>query len=59
MRAPITDLHLVLYPRPHNVGLVGELAAEVVVGLLSPQLLLQCLVTLRDQLSDLEREPGQ
>ena len=54
---PLLYLHFGLYPGPDDVGLVGKLAAQVVVRLLLGQLLLQGPVTLGHQLFHLKHTP--
>lgn len=48
--SPAAHLHLGLDPGPHDVGLAGELPAEVLVGLLLALLVLQGVVPLGHQL---------
>lgn len=48
-------LHLSLDPGPHDVGLAGKLAAEVLVGLLLALLLQEGVVPLGHQLLHLDR----
>jgi hypothetical protein len=43
-------LHLGLDPRPHHIGLAGELSAKVLIGLLLALLLQECMVPLWHQL---------
>lgn len=51
-------LHLCLDPGPHDVGLAGELAAEVLVGLLLALLLQERMVPLGHQLLHLGGDGG-
>lgn len=51
-------LHLCLDPGPHDVGLAGELAAEVLVGLLLALLLQERMVPLGHQLLHLGEDGG-
>lgn len=57
--APHPHLHLGLDPGPHDVGLAGELAAEVLVGLLFALLLEEGVVPLGHQLLHLGRGYGR
>lgn len=52
-------LHLRLDPGPHNVGLAGKLAAEVLIGLLFALLLQEGVVPLGHQLLHLGRHAGR
>ena len=52
-------LHLCLDPGPHDVGLAGELATEVLIGLLFALLLQEGVVPLGHQLLHLGRAHGQ
>lgn len=46
----VPHLHLSLDPGPHDVGLAGELAAEVLIGLLLGLLIQEGVVPLGHQL---------